>query len=161
MNLFLFKKPLIITLTAFCFLSQAKAEAYLDQKLFMDKGFVYLLIFDEKVEKYSTGNTQTLDIELLTSISSDKHQMIIKPKESKDTNLIIWTKNGLYNFNLLIENTNSQKDKIIYIKKTEDDPELLKSTGGLNLDMPVIPKNKNVLNFEIDKPPMPIGVRKQ
>lgn len=123
--------------------TQLSVFAYGNQKLFMKSNYTYLLNFDEKVEKISVGNDNFLYTELVSSIFNDKQQLILKPIKGQDTNVIVWTKKGLYNFDIYVDKSDKQTAKIID----------LNSGDAETLDKPPMIVTQEVFNIELDAPP--------
>lgn len=128
-----------------------------NQKLFLKTGYSYLLVFDKKVQRYSIGDETALKAELLTSIYTDKQEVLLKPLVSKDTNILVWTTEGLYNFDVFTNKEEAETAKIVHLKDSDSikigNPD---SLSDLSVDAP--PENtvdtEDVFNFEIDKPPV-------
>ncbi|MDD3149692.1 MAG: hypothetical protein PHV68_02565 [Candidatus Gastranaerophilales bacterium] len=133
--------------------SNLSAQADINKNISLNTGYSYVLVFEHQILDYRLGNEKFLQAELLASIFSDKTQLVLKPIEDADTNLLVWTQNGIYNFNINIKSTKNRTSNIINIKTPKTPSELQKQLGNLKLDEPPV-NNGKVFDFEIDKPPM-------
>jgi hypothetical protein len=132
-------------LSIFLFSNSCFALDTINKDLSVRTGYLYLLSFDEKVLNYKSGNDEAVTLELLSNIFNDRHELIIKPVKELNTNLIVWTQNAVYNFNLSIDNNPAPKSpNLVHINNLE----------GLELDKPPHMQDLNtVFDTELDKPP--------
>ncbi|MCK7485722.1 MAG: hypothetical protein MZU97_09365 [Bacillus subtilis] len=100
-----------------------------------------MLIFDEKIIKHEISDPKAANIELLPSIYSSRHEIMVKPLKKTSSNFLVWTLNSLYNFNIFID----QKEAIIlpaspiqnFTKEYKQvSSEILAELDGLELDKP-------------------------
>jgi hypothetical protein len=170
-----FKIKIILLMLVIVLLNANKCSAIdqVNKNLNLMKGYSYLLCFNDKITHYSLGNSETAKIEVISSIFNDRQEMIIKTLKETDTNLLVWTKDNIYNFNVSIipakipknlfvvseivnghENTGSP----IIQNFSEDNKnlpyEIQGEIGELSLDIPPhLPNSQNIFGFEIDQPP--------
>jgi len=132
------KVLLAMTITLILFLT-APAFCAENQKLYLRAGNSYLLEFNEKVEDYTVNNQNSLKVEPLNSIFTDRQTILIKPLNQTDTTLTVKTGAGLYSFDVLINKINPQSGTITAVE-------------SLSIDTP--PEYDKTNDFIIDKPPM-------
>jgi hypothetical protein len=131
--------------------NNCRAFNQIDKQLNLVKGSSYELNFDEKITKYSLGNSEAANIEIISSIFRSKQDVIIKTLKETETNLLIWTKDDFYNFNVTI--LPSKTSNISVITNIKDNTELLPANEEQTVDTPPDPKfNIDLFGFEIDKP---------
>jgi hypothetical protein len=167
----MFKIALLMLLV--CLLSTSRTFAFdqINKDLNLVKGYSFLLNFDDRVIRYNLGNNESAKIELVSSIFDNKQELIIKTLKETDTNLLVWTKDGIFNFNVSIvqnkqglpvvsevKNSNSAGSPIIqnFSKDDQNLPDdIKKELEELSLDIPPhLPgKSQNIFGFQIDQPP--------
>jgi len=172
-----FKIEIILLMLIIGLLNTNKCPAFdqISKDLNLVKGYSYLLNFDNKVIKYSLGNNEAVKIELVSNIFNDKQEIILKTLKESNTNLLVWTKDDIYNFNISINQTKLSKNIPVISEVKNTDPTIAGSPiiqnfskndkylpdniknmlGELSLDAPPhLPVNKqNIVGFEIDPPP--------
>ncbi len=126
-----------------------------NKKLELKQNHSHLFSFDEKIIRYRLGDDKAFEIEILPDIFKGRHEMIIKPLCEVNTNLIVWTRTRVYNFDLKIKNKRELTEFFSFINGKKG---VLKDTGALpgeyELDMPpFLQKQNTVKDFEIDLPP--------
>jgi len=137
------------------------AVSQTNKDLYIKPGYAYLLAFDEEIIRYKIGNESSINAETPANIYADRHEIIIKAKKTLNTNLIIWTKLNVYNFNINIGNysgskTTTQASPLLqeFIKSN---PKLKQEVSPLindfEFDKPPFPPQHNTYSIEIDKPP--------
>ncbi len=135
----------------------------INKKLELKENYSHLLSFNEKIIRYRTGEKEAFKIEILPDIFNDRHEMLIKPLKTLNTNLLVWTEDRIYNFDIkaghkkgLTEffdfNEDKPSKKILSFKGKD---ELAPATvGKYKLDLPpFLPKPEKINDFEIDLPP--------
>ena len=134
----------------------------INKKLELKENYSQLLSFNEKIIRYRTGEKEAFKIEILPDIFNDRHEMLIKPLKDLNTNLLVWTENSIYNFDIKTShkkglsrffnfNTNNKKSSVITGKNELIAPVI---AGKYKLDLPpFLQKQGEVDNFEIDLPP--------
>ena len=159
------KKKIIIVLscllTFIIYPNQVYSAGEITQKLKLKKNYSHLLCFDEKIIRYRTGDNKAFEIEILPDIFNYRHEMLIKPLKKINTNLFVWTKTRIYNFDI---ESKPGKVSTKFFSFNKDDKELsdelLFVLDGQELDLPpdLTEKEykegkKNIEDFEIDLPP--------
>ncbi len=136
-------------------LSRNMAFAEINRHLSLQTNYSYLLIFDEKIQKFTVGAQKAIKAELLTSIFDSNHELLINPLLSEDTNLIVWTDSNIYNFDISINKEAVNVPNIIKVncKNTTLSQEAQADFEDMSLDTPPKTEEDNVFNFEIDQPP--------
>ena len=140
-------KTKIIILLLLIFLSMPKAGfagENINKNLYLRTGYSYLLRFNGKITDFSLGNTDTINIKLLSKTSENKDEIILKPVKNCDTNLLIWTGGGLYNFLISVNEKNSPFPLIQNFTELDE------------LDIPpYLPEKSDYTDdIELDKPPV-------
>ena len=139
-----------IIICLICFpVSSGVCFAKEEQTLYLKEGYVYLLLFDSKIEDFRVGNTDCIKAELVNNIFNDKKQMIIKPLSNSNTNIIVWTQDRFYNIDILI---NDKQDSEKIIKLEGYDPKIKKRMKKMILDAPPVAQ-KDKPKLIIDEPP--------
>lgn len=157
---FLLTILLIISVRNICF-----ANTPISREMNIKTGHSYLIGFTEEVIRISVGDTKAIDTELLTNIFNSKKELILKPKVKGFTNILIWTKSNVYNFDLNInqqtslpKSTDNTTPAIQYFSKNNEklSNEEKAQMDDLDLDSPpLLPDiKKDTYDFELDKPPM-------
>ncbi len=103
------KNSLIIT--TICFLAfmpaqKARCVDEINKKIELKENHSHLLYFNEKIIRYKTGNESAFNIEILPNIYNNRHEMLVKPLKAVNTNLIVWTKKKIYNFDINVKEIN-------------------------------------------------------
>jgi len=126
-------------------ISVVSNNAYADEvkTLFLSTDNTYLVDFDEKIDRYKISNDKAVIVELMTSIFTDKHELLLIPKLKENTDLTVWTAGGVYNLQLFIDKENPDQ------------------TESLAIDKP--PSSSiydDILDMEFDVPPKVINIQK-
>ncbi len=126
-----------------------------NKKLELKQNHSHLLSFNEKIIKYRLGDGDAFDVEVLPDIFNCRHEMLVKPLREVNTNLIIWTGSGVYNFDLEAKNRRGLTKFFNFIKDKEPVPEGIESVPGeYEIDMPpFLNKQQALEDLEIDLPP--------
>jgi len=162
----------LVLLAVFTGINQCFAYDQVNKNLNLVKGYVYLLDFNDKIVRYSLGNNDAAKIELISSIFQNQQEIIIKTLKEADTNLLIWTKDNVYNFNINIAQNKSKNTSVVtdvkdnaiiagspviqnFSKDDKNLPDDVKTQlEGLSIDPPPhLSKNQDLFGFEIDPPP--------
>jgi len=127
----------------------------INKKLELKRNYSHLLSFDEKIVRYRAADKDAFQIEILPDIFNDRHEMLIKPLQEVNTNLLVWTQTNIYNFDIKAEHKrgltkffsfNNNKQKL--------SKELSSLLGDFELDLPPsLPQKQNINEFELDLPP--------
>ncbi len=126
-----------------------------NKKLELKVNYSHLISFDEKVIRYRAGDKAAFEVEILPDIFNDRHELLVKPLQEINTNLLVWTRTKVYNFDIEARQRKSltkffsfNKDKG-WTKKEEN-----VSFGDYELDLPPFPSvSPNTVEFELDAPP--------
>ena len=159
------KKKIIIVLscllTFIIYPNQTYSAGEITQKLKLKENYSHLLCFDEKIIRYRAGDNKAFDIEILPDIFNHRHEMLIKPLKKTNTNLLIWTKTRIYNFD--IESKQGMRSTKFFSFNKDDkelSDKLLFVLDGQELDLPPdlpekeVKEGKKIIeDFEIDLPP--------
>lgn len=132
----------------------------ISKELYIKQGHLYLLGFDEKVIHYKIGDESSIKVELLSNIYKNRHELIIKPIKELNTNLLIWTKSNVYNFNVNTLKRNSPNSKKINNSYSQLQEFKAKNiVDGVEIDSPPsLPQHSiDDYDFEIDTPPSSSG----
>ncbi len=130
----------------------------INKKLQLKKNHSSLLSFNEHIIRYRIINEKAFNVEILPDIYNDRHEMLIEPLEQSKTNLFVWTKKHLYNFEIEYDNYEKNKAKFWnFNRNTESffskEPSIL---GKVEIDKPpALSRQYKLLDskFEIDLPP--------
>lgn len=128
-----------------------------NRKLEMKKGHTHLLSFDEKIIRYRVGDKAAFNVEILPDIFNDRHEMLVKPLQEIDTNILVWTGTQVYNFDIEAKERKGLTEFFRFNSKKEKISEDISSVlGEYELDLPpFVPVNTRIRSFEIDLPPRP------
>lgn len=131
-------------LSAFCVESKS---------LYLQKDSLYLLLFDNKIQEFKSSKDGIVKVSLMTTIFNDKHQVILQPKKSEDLNIIFWSNDEVFNFDIFVDKE-KQSEKIIGISSAQK-AELEKVSKEIDADIDLPPGVKQEFEgFEIDAPPV-------
>lgn len=108
----------IIFCILFLFTAPQKALSFdeINKQLQLKENYSHLLCFDDKIIRYKSGIEGVFDIELLSGIYNNKHEMLIRPLKPVNTNLIVWTKKKIYNFDIRIKSINKGYEGFDYFE---------------------------------------------
>lgn len=99
-----------MTVLILLFLLTVSESAYsideINKKLRLKENHSHLLYFDEEILRYKAGSEGVFDIEILPNIYDNRHEMLVKPVKPVNTNLIVWTKERIYKFDISIKEIN-------------------------------------------------------
>jgi len=98
--------PGIIIFTILVFSSSAFALDEINRKIELKENHSHLLCFKEKIIRYKTGSEDAFEVEILSDIYDKRHEMLIKPLKAVNSNLIVWTKKQIYNFDISVQKIN-------------------------------------------------------
>lgn len=146
------KKLLLQIFLIVLMLNPLSAICIESKSLYLQKDSLYLLLFDEKIEEFEASKEGVVDIKLMTTIYNDKHQVILKPTKSEDINIILWSKNDVFNFDVFVDKE-TISEKIISISSAQKkEIENLSEEAGVEIDLPPDIKT-SFEGFKIDTPP--------
>lgn len=169
-----FKIGIFLLLIGFLNADKCLAFNQINKDLNLAKGYSYLLSFDDQIVKYSLGNNEAAKVELISSILNNKQEIILKTVQETSTNLLVWTKDDIYNFNISIAKDSLTKNAPVinevkndnltttgtpiinnFSKNDKSFPDSIKNQmDDLSIDAPPgLLKNQTVFGFEIDTPP--------
>ncbi|MDD3014249.1 MAG: hypothetical protein PHC34_11150 [Candidatus Gastranaerophilales bacterium] len=165
---------LLTLIIGFSNVNNCQAFEQINKDLNLIKGYSYLLNFNDKIMRYSLGNNEAAKIEIISSIFNDKQEILLKTLKETDTNLLIWTKDNIYNFNVSIIPNKPSKILSVISEVKDNNPVIASSPKmqnfsksdkylpddvknkleELSLDTPPnLPCKQDIFGFEIDQPP--------
>lgn len=87
--------------------------------LFLNMSFVTVLTFEHPIDIHSYGSHQT---DIYSKVSTDGKTLILKPlTKNIDTNMVVITSGGTYNFLLKVENSKAKSHKFVAVKNGKHD----------------------------------------
>lgn len=96
-------RAFLILICITMFSCSAFALDEIKKKLKLKENYSHLLFFDQEIVRYRAGDEEAFVIEVLPDIYSKRHEMLIKPVKKGKTNLIVWTKEKIYTFDIQIK----------------------------------------------------------
>lgn len=97
------KALLAIVFAGLALYSPAFAIEEISKKIELKENHSHLLSFDEKIIRYKAGVEGVFDIEILPDIYNQRHEIFIRPLKPADTNIMVWTKTQIYNFDIVVK----------------------------------------------------------
>lgn len=99
-------KAILMMLLLVIIPQQAYAVEEITKKLELKENHSHLLFFEDRIIRHKAGDSKAFDIEVLQDIYKDRHEMLVKPMKVTNTNLIVWTKKRVYNFEVKVKSIN-------------------------------------------------------